>query len=50
MSELYNMAHGFNINISIKTIVKYIIEINLLLIVYINLKLLYKYLVKLGII
>ena len=50
MSELYNITYRFNINILIKIIIKYIIEINLLLIIYINLKLFYKYFIKLKII
>jgi hypothetical protein len=47
MSELYNIIYKFNIDISVKTIVKYIIKIKLLLIIYINLKLFYKYFIKL---
>jgi hypothetical protein len=47
MSELYNIAYRFNIDISVKIIIKYIIKINLLLVVYIDLKLLYKYFIKL---
>jgi hypothetical protein len=47
MSELYNIAYRFNINISIKIIIKRIIKIKLLLIVYRNLKLFYKYSIKL---
>jgi hypothetical protein len=47
MSELYNIVYKFNISISIKIIIKNIIKIKLLLIVYINLKLLYKYFIKL---
>jgi hypothetical protein len=42
------MAHGFNIGVSIKSIINKILEINLLLVIYIDLKLLYEYLVKLG--
>jgi hypothetical protein len=47
MSELYNIVYKFDISISIKTIIEYIIKIKLLLIIYINLKLFYKYFIKL---
>jgi hypothetical protein len=50
MSELYNIVYRFNINISIKIIIKRIIKIKLLLIVYKSLKLFYKYSIKLKII
>jgi len=50
MSELYNIIYRFNISILIKTIIKYIIKINLSLIIYINSKLFYKYFIKLRII
>jgi hypothetical protein len=42
------MAYGFNISTLIKSIINRILEIELLLVVYTNLKLLYKYLIKLG--
>ena len=41
------MAYSFNISILIKSIINKILEIELLLIVYIVSKLLYKYLIKL---
>ena len=47
-SELYGMAHGFNIGAVVKSIVDRALEINLPLVVYIDSKSLYKYLVKLG--
>ena len=47
-SELYGMAHGFNIGALVKSIINKVLEMELLLVVYTNLKLLYKYLVKLG--
>ena len=43
------MAHGFNIGALVKSIINKILEIELLLVIYIDLKLLYKYLIKLGI-
>jgi hypothetical protein len=42
------MAYGFNISILVKFIINKILEIELLLVVYTDLKLLYKYLIKLG--
>jgi hypothetical protein len=42
------MAYSFNIDILVKSIINKVLEIELLLVVYINLKLLYKYLIKLG--
>ena len=48
--ELYIIAYGFNINISLKTIINKALNINLLLILYTNSKSLYNYLIKLGII
>jgi hypothetical protein len=45
--ELYNITYGFNIGALVKSIINKILEIELLLIVYIDLKLLYKYLIKL---
>jgi hypothetical protein len=47
-SELYSIAHGFNISSLVKTIINRILEIKVLLVVYIDSKSLYKYLVKLG--
>jgi hypothetical protein len=46
--ELYNIAHGFDIGSLVKTIINRILEIEVLLVIYINSKSLYKYLVKLG--
>jgi hypothetical protein len=45
--ELYTIAHGFNISASLKTIINKALNINLLLVLYINSKLLYNYLIKL---
>ena len=42
------MAYGFNISALVKSIINKVLEIELLLVIYINLKLLYKYLIKLG--
>jgi hypothetical protein len=42
------MAYSFNIGTLIKSIINKILEIELLLIIYTDLKLLYKYLIKLG--
>jgi hypothetical protein len=42
------MAHRFNISATIKLIIKQLLQIKLLFILYTNLKLLYKCLVKLG--
>jgi hypothetical protein len=47
-SKLYSIAHGFNIGAIVKLIVDRALEIDLLLIVYIDSKSLYEYLVKLG--
>jgi hypothetical protein len=44
------MIYSFDIRILIKVIVNKILEIKLLLVIYINSKLLYEYLVKLRII
>jgi len=46
--ELYSIAHGFNIGNLVKTIINRILEIEVSLVVYIDSKSLYKYLVKLG--
>jgi hypothetical protein len=50
MFKLYKIIYNFNIRILIKIIINKIFKIKLLLIIYINLKLLYKYFVKLKII
>ncbi len=50
MSELYGMAHSFNMGVSIKLIINKMLGIELLLVVYIDSKSLYKCLIKLGII
>jgi hypothetical protein len=42
------MAYGFNMGTSVKSIIDRILEMELLLVVYTDLKLLYKYLIKLG--
>ena len=42
------MAHSFNISTIIKAIVKLQLNISLLLILYTNFKLIYKYQIKLG--
>ena len=47
-SELYGMVHGFNIGAVVKSIVDKALEIDLPLVVYIDSKSLYEYLVKLG--
>jgi hypothetical protein len=44
------MAYSFNISTLVKSIINKILEMKLLLIVYINSKLLHKCLIKLGII
>jgi len=41
------MAYNFNIGTLVKSIINKVLEIELLLVVYINLKLLYKCLIKL---
>ncbi|PMD58323.1 uncharacterized protein K444DRAFT_726397, partial [Hyaloscypha bicolor E] len=46
--KLYSIAYGFNIGILVKSIINKILEIELLLVVYMNSKLLYKCLIKLG--
>jgi len=50
VSKFYKIIYNFNIEILIKVMINKILRIKLLLIVYINLKLFYKYLVKLKII
>ena len=42
------MAHGFNIGALVKSIINKALEMKLLLVVYMDLKLLYKCLIKLG--
>jgi hypothetical protein len=42
------MAYNFNIGTLVKFIINKVLEIELLLVVYVNLKLLYKCLIKLG--
>ena len=42
------MAYGFNISTLVKSIINKILEIKLLLVIYMNSKLLYKYFIKLG--
>lgn len=44
------MVHGFDIKIVIKVMLKKILRFAILLILYINLKVLYNYLIKLSII
>jgi hypothetical protein len=43
------MAYGFNISALIKSIINRVLEIERLLVIYINSKLLYECLIKLGI-
>ena len=43
------MAYSFNIGTLVKSIINKVLEIELLLVVYMNSKLLYKCLIKLGI-
>jgi hypothetical protein len=47
-SELYAIAHGFDISAFAKFTINKVLRIELLLVLCINSKLLYKYLVKLG--
>jgi hypothetical protein len=42
------MAHGFNIGALVKSIINRVLEIELLLVIYTDLKSLYKCLIKLG--
>jgi hypothetical protein len=42
------MAYGFNIGTLVKSIINKVLEIELLLVIYTDSKLLYKYLIKLG--
>jgi hypothetical protein len=47
-SELYSIAYGFNIGALVKSIINRALEMELLLVVYMDSKSLYKCLVKLG--
>jgi hypothetical protein len=47
-SELYAIAHGFNIGAVIKSTIKQLLQIKLPLVLYTDLKLLYECLIKLG--
>jgi hypothetical protein len=47
-SELYRIAHGFDMGTSVKSTIDKALQINLLLVVYTDSKSLYKCLVKLG--
>jgi len=47
-SKLYSIAHGFNIDSLVKSIINKALEIEVPLVIYIDSKSLYKYLVKLG--
>jgi hypothetical protein len=42
------MAHGFNMSALVKSIINRVLEMKLLLVIYMDLKLLYEYLIKLG--
>jgi hypothetical protein len=42
------MAYSFNISTLVKSIINKVLEIELLLVIYIDSKFLYKYLIKLG--
>jgi hypothetical protein len=42
------MAHGFNIGTLVKSIINRVLEMELLLVIYTDSKLLYKCLIKLG--
>jgi hypothetical protein len=50
MFKLYKIIYDFDIRVLVKVIINKILKIKLLLIVYINLKSLYKYFIKLKII
>jgi len=50
MFKLYKIIYNFNIKTLIKIIIDKIFKIKLLLVIYINLKLFYKYFIKLKII
>jgi hypothetical protein len=47
-SKLYSIAYGFNIGDLVKSIINKVLEIEVLLVIYIDSKSLYEYLVKLG--
>jgi hypothetical protein len=47
-SKLYSIAYSFNIGAVIKSTIDRILRVNLLLILYTDLKSLYNYLVRLG--
>jgi len=47
-SELYGIAHGFNIGGLVKSTINKALEIEVPLVVYIDSKSLYEYLIKLG--
>jgi hypothetical protein len=47
-SELYSIAYGFNIGSLVKSIINKALEIEVPLVIYIDSKSLYEYLVKLG--
>jgi len=47
-SELYGIAHGFNIGGLVKSIINKALEIEVPLVIYTDSKSLYEYLVKLG--
>jgi hypothetical protein len=47
-SELYGMAYGFNMGAVVKSMVNRALEMDLLLVIYIDSKSLYEYLIKLG--
>jgi hypothetical protein len=47
-SELYGIVHGFNIGAIVKSTVNRALEIDLPLVIYIDSKSLYEYLIKLG--
>jgi len=47
-SELYSITYSFNISSLVKSIINKVLEIEVLLVVYIDSKSFYEYLVKLG--
>ena len=47
-SKLYNITYSFNISNLVKSIINKVIKIKVLLVIYINSKFLYKYLIKLD--
>jgi len=50
MFKFYKIIYNFNIKVLIKIIINKIFKIKLLLVIYMNLKLFYKYFIKLRII